>query len=462
VNYRELFNEGKKKAIDKEESAVLILLLYFSKMESAQLYASMNEEVNEEIKTKFEEALDLYVNRNVPIQHITGYQTFFGYDFFVNKDVLIPRSETEQLVENILTIYDEYFFNDVKVVDIGCGSGCIGITLALEEKKMDVTLTDISHTAIEVAKKNAKSLNANVKFLEGDMLEPIKNMKFDILVSNPPYIPNGEDVDSLVKDNEPRVALFGGEDGLKFYRIILSQAPKYVKGRSLIAFEHAYDKGDEMTKLAKKYFPQAEVRLIKDLNNKDRITIIINKVLYDGEVVIFPTDTVYGLGTKVNDIIGQERIMALKKRIPTKRFAVLCANLDQIKELAFVDEKQEKIINAFMPGALTVILRAKTKDKNYAINETIAVRIPNHELTRKLLLETGPLATTSVNITNEKPLNDYQEIKKLFYGKVDYIYNDPSKQNYTNVASTIVDLTNQIEMIREGDIKLKDILQLLE
>ncbi len=278
AKYKEILDNAKKLAEEhqKEESAVLILLLHFSKMESAILYANINEECPNDVFESFNDALNKYIYDNIPVQHITGYETFYGYNFIVNGDVLIPRVETEELVENILYEYDDLFDGKVDVVDIGCGSGCIGITLALEEPNMNVTLTDISFEALEVAKKNALNLGANVRFLQGDMLEPVKKEKFDILVSNPPYIPDNEDVCSLVKDNEPWVALFGGEDGLKFYRIILSQAHEILKEKSIIAFEHAYDKGEAMVNLAKKYFPNANVKLIKDIFGKDRMTIIIN------------------------------------------------------------------------------------------------------------------------------------------------------------------------------------------
>ena len=153
------------------------------------------------------------------------------------------------------------------------------------------------------------------------------------------------------------------------------------------------------------------------------MTIIINKTIDDKELIAFPTDTVYGLGAKVYDDLGQERIMELKNRDCSKRFAVLCANLSQIEELAYVDDDAKKIINTFMPGGLTLILKAKNKNiHNYAIDDTVAVRIPKHPIAIKLLLENGPLATTSVNLSGEKPMNNYEEINKVFKGKIDYIF----------------------------------------
>ena len=464
MTYKELFNQKKEEAnkLNKEESAVLILLLHFSKMDGAKLYANMDLEVTEDILKSFNEAINLYFYKNIPVQHITGIQEFYGYEFNVDNTVLIPRPETEELVENIILTYDEFMSHEVDVVDIGCGSGCIGITLKLEEPRMNVTLTDISHEAVLKASENAKKLGAEVSYLEGDMLKPLEGRKFDILVSNPPYIPTNEEIQDLVKDNEPWVALFGGEDGLKFYRIILSQAKQYLKGRNIIAFEHGFDKNKEIKELALKYFPNAEVRQIKDIFGKDRMTIVINKVIDDNELIVFPTDTVYGLGAKVLDNLGQERIMELKNRDCSKRFAVLCANLEQIESIAIVNSDAKKIINKFLPGGLTLILEAKNKDiHNYAIDNTVAVRIPKHPIAIKLLLENGPLATTSVNLSGEKPLNDYDTINSKFKGLVDYIFSDELNIKYSNVPSTILDMTNGLKVIREGEIKLEEILKVI-
>lgn len=263
----------------KESSAVKILLMHYSGKESHELIMDYNKELDEEITQNFISGVKKYVEENIPVQHITGYEYFYGHKFIVSEDVLIPRFETEELVAHVLATYDEVFSGEeVKVVDVGTGSGAIGITLSLEEEKMNVYCTDISEEALSVAKRNASNLEAKIRFLTGDMLEPVidNNLKFDILVSNPPYIPKEQFVESLVKDNEPHVALFGGQDGLFFYRIILQNAHKVLKKRNFIAFEHGWDQREEILSLAKEYFPNSVIEQIKDINGKDRITIIIN------------------------------------------------------------------------------------------------------------------------------------------------------------------------------------------
>lgn len=278
MRFEQFIRKEQQRAISlgKEESAVIIYLMHITGYSSSELYLHMQDKVNDEILNKFENEFKEYLYENKPIQYIVGYQTFYGYDFLVDERVLIPRFETEELVENVLLLYDQYFNGKkVMVCDIGTGSGAIGITLSCEEKNMEVYATDISSDALEVAEKNKVRFNSNVTLLQGDMVEPLYGKKFDIIVSNPPYIPDTEQVDSLVKDNEPNIALFGGNDGLKFYRVIIENAHKIAKEKFIMAFEHGYDKNDEIEKLIKKEFPNALVIHKKDLQGKNRMTFAI-------------------------------------------------------------------------------------------------------------------------------------------------------------------------------------------
>lgn len=249
--YKDALSINEQYALDnqKEDSGVKLLLLHFSKMDSAELLLHLNDEMPEDIYQDFLYGVDRYVAKNIPVQHIIGYEYFYGHIFKVNGDVLIPRFETEELVANVLLMYDDVFGEQpVDVVDIGTGSGCLAITLDVEEQNMNVTATDISPAALVVAKENNETIGGNVTFIQGDMLAPLKGMKFDILVSNPPYIPNDEFVESLVVDNEPDLALFGGEDGLDFYRTIIEHAESILKDKYIIAFEHAFNTAKALKK----------------------------------------------------------------------------------------------------------------------------------------------------------------------------------------------------------------------
>ena len=281
MTYQAFLNKQMKRAesLGKEREAIKILVLELSGLDGAEFFLKLNQELGADEEKRYIAAIDKYLIDGIPVQHILGYSYFYGYKMIVNKEVLIPRPETEELVGYVLQKYDDVFDGEkVDVVDVGTGSGAMAVTLVKEEPNMKMYATDISETALEVAKENAKNNEAEVTFYLGDMLEPLieRNLKFDILVSNPPYIPEDEYVESIVKDNEPHVALFGGVDGMYFYDIILSNARKILKEKNIIAFEHSYNKGEQMIALSKKYFPQGKVELIKDLNGKDRFTIIVN------------------------------------------------------------------------------------------------------------------------------------------------------------------------------------------
>lgn len=282
MTYQKLLKEQMKRAasLGKEETAIRLLILELSGKNGANFLASINEEIDPELFEKYMWAIDEYLVQGRPVQHIIGYSYFYGYKMEVSEHVLIPRPETEELVGYVLSYYDEVFDGkEVNVIDVGTGSGAIAIALAKEEPSMTMSASDISFDAIEVAKRNALNNEANVKFFVGDMLAPFieNNYQVDILVSNPPYIPDDEYVEDIVLNNEPHVALFGGRDGMHFYQIILENAHKILKKTNILAFEHSFSKGKEMYNLAKKYFPNGRIEQIKDLNGKDRMTIIINK-----------------------------------------------------------------------------------------------------------------------------------------------------------------------------------------
>ena len=282
MTYQKFLTEQTKriKNTNLEKEAIKLLVLELSNLDGATFLASLNQEMPEDVYQKTLAAVDEYIINKKPVQHILGYSYFFGYKMKVDENVLIPRPETEELVGYVLSTYDQVFNGKkVKVVDVGTGSGAIAVALKKEEPNMTLYATDISEEALEVARFNASTNEAEITFYQGDMLQPLieKNLKFDILVSNPPYIPVNEYVEDIVINNEPHVALFGGEDGLKFYRQILKDAHKVVNEKNIIAFEHSYNKRQEMHELIKKYFPNSKYETIKDLSGKDRITIIINE-----------------------------------------------------------------------------------------------------------------------------------------------------------------------------------------
>ncbi len=207
----------------------------------------------------------------IPLQYIVGNVDFYGLNFIVNENVLIPRFETELLVEKTISYINKYFTNDLKIVDLGTGSGCIAITLS-KKLNVEVDAVDISASALEVAKKNNIINNTNVNFYLGNMLEPLSK-KYDVIISNPPYIAYDEEIMDIVKNNEPGIALYADNNGLYYYEEIIKNCKNYLNENGLLAFEIGYMQASSIKKLAKKYLNK-EAIIEKDYSNKDRFAFI--------------------------------------------------------------------------------------------------------------------------------------------------------------------------------------------
>lgn len=282
MTFHDLINEAKERLYNagQGEQAAQVLMVELCRPHNINLYMEMNEECPEDLKVDYLEAVH-QMELGEPLGYVLGYEWFFGYDFKVNKDVLIPRPETEELVGLVLSLYDEHFSDkeNVQVFDVATGSGAIGITLNLEEPKLHVICTDISKEALVVASENNQRLKASVNFLCGNMLDPLidRQLKCDILVCNPPYIPDEETMEHSVVDYEPHVALFGGDDGLKFYRDVFEKAHLVLNPGAFLAFEMGYNQGQALSNLAKSYFPEATIAVHQDMSGKDRMLTIETK-----------------------------------------------------------------------------------------------------------------------------------------------------------------------------------------
>ncbi len=217
------------------------------------------------------------LEKGIPVQYIVGNVNFYGNLIEVTPDVLIPRFETEELVYKTINYINKYFDKNIKIVDLGTGSGCIAITLAKKLNNTHIDAVDISKKALEVAKKNAKLNNVQINFYLGNMLEPLTD-KYDCIISNPPYISVKEEVMGLVKNNEPNLALYANNDGLEFYELILRNARNFLKEKSLIAFEIGYKQGTCIEKIAYKYFPNAIIKIEKDMQGRNRFLFIFNNL----------------------------------------------------------------------------------------------------------------------------------------------------------------------------------------
>ena len=203
-----------------------------------------------------------------PVQYIVGNVDFYGNKIIVNKNVLIPRFETELLIEKTLSKIDKN--KKMDIIDLGTGSGCIAITL---KKLLDCNIDamDISSKALELAKQNAIINNVDINFIEGDMLNPL-NKKYDLIISNPPYISEDEEIEEIVYNNEPHVALYAKDKGMYLYKEFIKKSKDYLKDNGLMAFEIGYLQGKELKEYALNYYNNVEIE--KDLSGKDRYLFI--------------------------------------------------------------------------------------------------------------------------------------------------------------------------------------------
>lgn len=222
------------------------------------------------------------LEENKPLQYVIGHVNFYGHEFDIDNRVLIPRFETEELVENTVKYINKFFTNPVDIIDLGCGSGVIGLTLEKKVSTNSVDLVDISPEALEVTHKNCVKLNSKANIIQSDMFTNIVK-KYDIIISNPPYIKTTEEIEEIVKNNEPHLALYAGADGLDCYKKILEQASIHMKDKSLIAFEIGMTQAKDITKLAYQYLENITIEVKKDLSGKDRMLFIFKNLRVNSE-----------------------------------------------------------------------------------------------------------------------------------------------------------------------------------
>ena len=269
----QIFKDFEEKLIEQGEEAESLSFVYRSlkNLSFTDFIFALQEEVTDE-NYKFVENIFIKLASHIPAQYIIGHADFFGMQLKVDERVLIPRPETEELVDLILTENPE---KNLKVLDIGTGSGAIALALAKNRPDWSVTAADISQDALDLSLENANAQNLNLSFIKSDCFSEISS-KYDIIVSNPPYISRADEVEVglNVLHSEPHLALFADEDGLAIYRRIAEDSKDYLNDGGKIYLEIGYKQGQNVPALFMENLPEKRVRTLKDQFGQDRMVVI--------------------------------------------------------------------------------------------------------------------------------------------------------------------------------------------
>lgn len=272
MNINETLTKGINalKSENIEDGALIAkeLLCYELKKDRQYLIINMYKEIDEFTYNKFINDINKVIT-GTPPQYITHKQEFMGINFYVDENVLIPQPDTEILVENVLDLCNN--LKKAKILDLCTGSGAIAVSLGCKLKNAEIVASDISPDALYIAKKNSEINNTSIKFINSNLFENLNDTDFDIIVSNPPYIKRSE-IGNLSKQvqNEPNIALDGGNDGLDFYRLIAKKAKEHLTNGGYLCLEIGYDQKDEVINLLQEY---SNIKSVKDLGGNDRCII---------------------------------------------------------------------------------------------------------------------------------------------------------------------------------------------
>lgn len=257
----------------REETAARIVMQHILGTSYSGVMLHLQDVLTIAQQMKFKELIEEHASGR-PVQYCVGSEEFYGRSFIVDESVLIPRPETEELVLGTINRLDKLFNKQtLKLADIGTGSGAIAISMKLECPELSVVATDLSEKALMTAQKNAENLAATIDFRLGDLTAPLVGERFDIILSNPPYIAFDEakEMSSIVLEHEPHSALFAEEEGLILYRKLAEQLPAIVNKPALIGLEIGYTQGEQVAKFFKNSFPQSTISIEKDINGRPRM-----------------------------------------------------------------------------------------------------------------------------------------------------------------------------------------------
>lgn len=447
------------------------------------------DEVAERI---YRHLLDLRASR-MPLQYVTRNTFFYGLELRVDDRVLIPRPDTELLVETMAERLRRLPEMPGYLVDVGCGSGAIGLALAVEFPDLRVIMTDISAPALEVTRENARRLGLQdrVTILQGSYLEPVTEAGLTdqvfAIVANPPYVrPREMSMVEAEVHAEPLVAIASPvADGLEGFQLILGQAAVFPRLR-LLAMEVGFAQADEVVAMAT---PLGETEVVRDLQDIERVVVLhiggrapsgktaevlvsdpgdpdagvvarAAEALRTGRLVVLPTDTVYGLACRADDEVAVRRLFALKGRSHEKALPILLPNREALGQMAAeVPAAAERLAEAFWPGPLTLVVQKLPVITSLVSGgqDTVGVRVPDLPLTQSILAACDfPVAVTSANLADEPPATKVGDLLLVLRETVGLIVDGGPCPGGT--PSTVVDVTVEPPaVLREGPVTDDDI-----
>jgi len=426
-----------------------------------------------------------------PIQYVLGHWQFRSLDLMVDRRVLIPRPETEVLVDVVLSEISRQERGDepVQVVDMGTGTGAIGLSVVTEHNAAQVVLTDVSPEALAVTRANLAGVGraaTRVTVAQGNWFSAIPERlrgELHVIASNPPYVSPQEELPAEVADWEPSMALLADDEGLADIAAVLNAALDWLRPGGAVVLEMAPHQLERATRLA------TEAGLVDtathtDLAGRDRILVarrpeshlsIVapasapNLVLADdhglqqavrvldaGGVIVIPTDTVYGLACRIDDAAAIERIRVLKARPAAMAIAVLVADTEQASKIGDMTGAARAVVDEFWPGPLTVVLPTDRPMSALGIDGTIGVRCPEDRFVRDVARHTGPLATTSANCHGEPTPTNAQSAAAGLLGVVDLVVDGGVRSGQ---PSTVAAVSPTVVVFRSGPISAEQIEQ---
>ena len=420
-----------------------------------------------------------------PYAYITGSREFMSLEFSVNREVLIPRPDTEILVETAIDLAQREGLR--RICDVGTGSGIIAVCMAHYLESAQVVASDISAAALAMARSNAERHGAAVELVEADLLNHEALRDFDMILANLPYIAlaEWEGLEPGVRDFEPRLALVADGDGLDLYRRLLEQAEIALRPGGWVLFEIDPRQAESARKILAGHHYD-EIRVLKDWSGRERL-IIGNKAmetekfkvdpnqiddvrlteaaewLSRGELVAFPTETVYGLGAKANDAAALRKIYRVKGRPSDSGLLVHVSRIEQVEMMAQeISPIAAKLITAFWPGPLAIILDAVEglPGELTGGRSSLGFRMPSHPLALALIEKTGPLAAPSANLHGRPSPLTAEHVQADLEGKIAGILDGGATGG--GIESTIIDLSQgRCEILRRGGLDIESLEEVL-